>query len=192
MCPVLFLFLISSLKEKIKCVSLKKKYIFTWCRYVMFRPVRLLNRRKKERNIENSTNLFTIQSTNLPGIEHAPPVAGWGHSTIEPWKQFCLQHAHIHVLADFFQYQIFNTSPTQQNSMGPGLTLWPRLHKTTYWPLILMALCIIDFIGANGLLRPVGGRGPWTLPPTGPRNPFTPMKSIIHGAIRFIGQKIVI
>jgi hypothetical protein len=26
-----------------------------------------------------------------------------------------------------------------------------------------MALCIIDFIGANGLLGPVGGRGPWTL-----------------------------
>ena len=28
--------------------------------------------------------------------------------------------------------EISNTSPTQQNSMGPGLTLWPRLHKTTY------------------------------------------------------------
>ncbi len=25
-------------------------------------------------------------------------------------------------------------------------------------------LCIIDFIGGNGLLGRVGGRGPWTLP----------------------------
>ncbi len=38
-----------------------------------------------------------------------------------------------------------------------------HLHKITYWPMILMALCIIDFIGANGLLGAVGGRGPWTL-----------------------------
>ncbi len=28
------------------------------------------------RNIENSTNLFTLPSTNLPGIEHASPVTG--------------------------------------------------------------------------------------------------------------------
>ncbi len=28
---------------------------------------------------------------------------------------------------------------------------------TIYWPMILMAPCIIDFIGANGLLGPVGG-----------------------------------
>jgi hypothetical protein len=34
---------------------------------------------------------------------------------------------------------------------------------TIYWPMILMAPCIIDFIGANALLGPVGGRGPWTL-----------------------------
>ncbi len=40
------------------------------------------------RNIENSTNLFTLPSTNLPGIEHAPPVTGCGHSTIEPWKLY--------------------------------------------------------------------------------------------------------
>jgi hypothetical protein len=26
-----------------------------------------------------------------------------------------------------------------------------------------MGPCIIDFIGANGLCGPVGGRGPWTL-----------------------------
>jgi hypothetical protein len=26
-----------------------------------------------------------------------------------------------------------------------------------------MAPCIIDFIGANGICGPVGGRGPWTL-----------------------------
>ncbi len=48
------------------------------------------------------------------------------------------------------------------NSMGPGFTSL-HLHKTTYWPLILMALCITDFIGANALLGPVRGRGPWTL-----------------------------
>jgi hypothetical protein len=29
--------------------------------------------------------------------------------------------------------------------------------------MILMAPCIIDFIGANALLGPEGGRGPWTL-----------------------------
>jgi hypothetical protein len=29
--------------------------------------------------------------------------------------------------------------------------------------MMLMAPCIIDFIGANALLGPVGGRGPWTL-----------------------------
>jgi hypothetical protein len=29
--------------------------------------------------------------------------------------------------------------------------------------MILMVPCIIDFIGANGLCGPVGGRGPWTL-----------------------------
>ena len=40
-----------------------------------------------------------------------------------------------------------------------------------------MALCIIDFIGANAFLGPVGGRGPWTL--------------LGNGAIRIIGQKIV-
>ncbi len=34
---------------------------------------------------------------------------------------------------------------------------------TIFWPMILMAMCIIDFIGANALLGPVGGRGPWTL-----------------------------
>jgi hypothetical protein len=46
--------------------------------------------------------------------------------------------------------------------------------------MILMALCIIDFIGANALLGPVGGGGP--------SNTFAPMKSIMHGAIRIIGQ----
>ncbi len=76
-----------------------------------------------------------------------------------------------------------------------------------------MALCIIDFIAANGLLGPVGEEGAldtpgpkWhslrslpfkgpgvsraggPLPPTGPSNPFAPMKSIIHGPIRIIGQ----
>jgi hypothetical protein len=45
--------------------------------------------------------------------------------------------------------------------------------------MILMALCIIDFIGANALLGTVGG---------GPSNAFAPMKSIMHGAIRIIGQ----
>jgi hypothetical protein len=29
--------------------------------------------------------------------------------------------------------------------------------------MILLAPCIIDFIGPNGLRGPVGGRGPWTL-----------------------------
>jgi hypothetical protein len=39
-------------------------------------------------NIENSTKLFILRSTNLPGIEHAPPVTERGHSTIEPWKLY--------------------------------------------------------------------------------------------------------
>ncbi len=80
--------------------------------------------------------------------------------------------------------------------MGPTQQYGPWIHliylyiklPIVYWPLILMALCIIDFIGANGLLGPVGGRGPRSvqgpLPLTGPRNPFAPMKSIIHGAIK--------
>ncbi len=64
--------------------------------------------------------------------------------------------------------------------------------------MILMGPCIIDFIGGNGLRGQVGGRGPWTLlgpgvsrapnPPTRPSNPFPPMKSIIHRAIRISGQ----
>ncbi len=121
----------------------------------------------------------------------------WAIETIRIWRsRFCLQHAHIHVLADFFQYQISNTSPTQQNSMGPGLALWPRLHKTTYWPLILMALCIIDFIGANGLLGSVWGRGPghaWAQRPRaalvaiyGPRSdqgPLPPLAHVIHSPL---------
>ncbi len=36
--------------------------------------------------------------------------------------------------------------------------------------MIFMAPCIIDFIGANGLRGPVGGRGPWTLLGPGPLN----------------------
>ncbi len=56
---------------------------------------------------------------------------------------------------------------TQQ--YGPHTKVWALdshhlpLHKITYWPMILMALCIIDFIEAYALLGPVGGRGPWTL-----------------------------
>jgi hypothetical protein len=69
-----------------------------------------------------------------------------------------------------------------------------------------MAPCIIDFIGANALLGPVGGReGALDTPgplngikqseyhlgpgvsrapsPTGPSNAFAPMKSIMHRAI---------
>jgi hypothetical protein len=54
-------------------------------------------------------------------------------------------------------------------------------HNTTVWALdqpcdlgyiklpILMALSIIDFIGANGLLGPVGWRGPWTVDTPGPK-----------------------
>ncbi len=53
---------------------------------------------------------------------------------------------------------------TQQ--YGPHTTVWAldspllHLHKTTYWPLILMCPCIIDFIGGNVLLGWVGGGGP--------------------------------
>ncbi len=58
-----------------------------------------------------------------------------------------------------------------------------------------MVPCIIDFIGANALLGPVGGgaRGPghsWALKWHRAKrsNLFAPMKSIMHGAIRIIGQ----
>jgi hypothetical protein len=58
--------------------------------------------------------------------------------------------------------------------------------------MIVMAPCIIDFIGANALLGPVGGEGALDTP--GPlngierRNAFAPMKSIMHGAIKIISQ----
>ncbi len=39
---------------------------------------------------------------------------------------------------------------------------WQRI-LTIYLFMILMAPCIIDFIGANALLGPVKGREPWTL-----------------------------
>jgi hypothetical protein len=45
-----------------------------------------------------------------------------------------------------------------------------------------MALCIIDLIGANALLGPVRGEGALDT------NAFAPMKSIMHGVIRIIGQ----
>ena len=53
-------------------------------------------------------------------------------------------------------------APTSWN-LHHNTTVWTLdsphlpLHKITYWPMILMALCIIDFIGANALLGPVGG-----------------------------------
>jgi hypothetical protein len=52
------------------------------------------------------------------GIEHGPSLVESGRSTNEPWKLYILgflgsiwQHAHSHVLADFFQYfwRIFQT-----------------------------------------------------------------------------------
>jgi hypothetical protein len=60
-----------------------------------------------------------------------------------------------------------------------------------------MVPCIIDFIGANALLGPVGGEGALDTP--GPLNgikqsechlgnEFAPMKSIMHRAIRIIDQ----
>ncbi len=81
--------------------------------------------------------------------------------------------------------------------------------------MIPMAPCIIDFIGANALLGPVGGGGgpghSWALkwhrakrvpfgprsaqgplPPTGPSNAFAPMKSTMHRAIRISGQLVVL
>jgi serine/threonine protein kinase len=41
--------------------------------------------------------------------------------------------------------------------------LLSRLNHENVVRWVLIALCIIDFIGANVLLGPVGGRGPWTL-----------------------------
>jgi hypothetical protein len=52
--------------------------------------------------------------------------------------------------------------------------------------MILMAPCIIDFIGANVLLGHRSVQGP--LPPTCPSNAFAPIKSIMHRAIRISGQ----
>ncbi len=43
---------------------------------------------------------------------------------------------------------------------------------------------------ARAISGPRSVQGP--LPPTAPRNPFAPMKSIIHGAIRISGQKVVL
>ncbi len=50
--------------------------------------------------------------------------------------------------------------------------------------MILLAPCIIDFIGPNGLrfARAIWAQEcPGPPPPTGPRSPFGPMKSIIQG-----------
>ncbi len=77
-------------------------------------------------NIENSTNLFTLPSTNLPGIEHAPPVIGCGHSTIEPWKLYLLT-----------QHSCKKTSP-------------PLLHTTTHNNTTQQLFCAhksLDFQG---------------------------------------------
>jgi hypothetical protein len=43
--------------------------------------------------------------------------------------------------------------------MGPGLTLWPRLHKTTYAQMIYMALCVRILMWADRLRGEVGGGG---------------------------------
>jgi hypothetical protein len=42
--------------------------------------------------------------------------------------------------------------------MGPGLT-WPRLHKTTYAPMIYMSLCVWLLMWADRLRGEVGGGG---------------------------------
>jgi hypothetical protein len=51
---------------------------------------------------------------------------------------------------------------------------------------------VINFVAcARFLVRSCHFRAqecPGPLPPTDPRNPFAPMKSIIHGARRIIGQ----
>ncbi len=66
-----------------------------------------------------------------------------------------------------------------------------RTVITIYWPMILLAPCIIDFIGPNGLRGPVGGRGPWTL--LGPemarakRVPFA-LWNLLYRARRISGQ----
>ena len=84
---------------------------------------------------------------------------------------------------------------TQQ--YGPQTTVWAldcphlHLHKTTYWPLILMCPCIIDFIGGMDYLGEWGGGDPghsWALKWHERSNPFPPVKSIIHGHIRISGQ----
>jgi serine/threonine protein kinase len=41
--------------------------------------------------------------------------------------------------------------------------LLSRLNHENVVRWVLIAPCIIGFIGANALLGPVGGRGPWTL-----------------------------
>jgi hypothetical protein len=43
--------------------------------------------------------------------------------------------------------------------MGPGLTLWPRLHKTTYAPMIYAAPCVRFLMWADRLRGEVRGGG---------------------------------
>ncbi len=71
-----------------------------------------------------------------------------------------------------FRYMVFqyfvperhlSTNITHRSYAVKNVTADKLAEINIYWPVILMAPCIIDFLGANGLLGPVGGRGPWTL-----------------------------
>jgi hypothetical protein len=111
------------------------------------------------RNIENSTNLLTLSSTNLPGIEHAPPVTGCGHSTIEPWKLYLLT-----------QHSYKETSPpphTQQHTST--LHNSTQVHKTTNVPVVFMVRHIMILRGATSLLEALEGVGPESLDFFGPK-----------------------
>jgi hypothetical protein len=55
------------------------------------------------------------------------------------------------------------SSTTQYKQYGPWIHIIYLYIKLPIDHWFLCALCIIDFIGGNGLLGQVGGRGPWTL-----------------------------
>ena len=84
-------------------------------------------------------------------------------------------------------------SPSQHNT-----TVWTLdsphlpLHKITYWPMILMGPVLNRFHRGEWITWGSGGEGALDTP--GPlngierSNAFAPMKSIMHRAIKIIGQ----
>ena len=111
---------------------------------------------RAESTIENSRKSFTLRSTNLPGIEHAPSVTGCGHSTIVPWKLYVggvlgspptpWIHPHTTQIQGDLPTPLTHNNTHQHTTTLHNST---RVHKNTNVPLFKKLWDIIFFFWDN-------------------------------------------